>query len=220
MRASIGHFVGLTTMLLFVSAAHGPPQQADLESAKAMVQSGHADQALALVDGIIAKAMLNDAKKPDAICPGVAAAFLQTYIKGGVRISVENDWCEAMLVRGYALNELKRPTEAAQTLKELLGHAPDNVNYLAEYAYTVRLTGEVERSLELYKRTETLASNLSDRPSAAHWRAVALRGQGFALTELQRWDEATKAYQRSLKYEPKSEIARDELRYIAEHRPQ
>ena len=46
-----------------------------------------------------------------------------------------------MLVKGYALNELKRPAEAAQVLKTLVGHAPNNANYLTEYAYTVRVTG-------------------------------------------------------------------------------
>lgn len=219
MRVVKGFFVVLASTLLFTSAAYGQVQRTDLESARESLKSGHADQALALVEPIIAQAMLKEAKDADAVCPGAAAALLQSYMKGNFTISVENDWCEAMLVKGYALNELKRPAEAAQILKSLVGHAPTNANYLIEYAYTVRVNGETERSLELYRQAEKLASTTADRQSAKHWRAVALRGQGFALSELQRWDEATKAYKQSFKYEPGNEIAQNELRYIAEHRP-
>jgi tetratricopeptide (TPR) repeat protein len=138
-------------------------------------------------------------------------------MKGGVTVSVENDWCEAMLVKGYALNELKRSPEAAQVLEGLIRHDPNNAHYLIEYAYTVRVNGQLERSLDLYKQAEKVAAKTGQ--GAAHWRAAALRGQGYDYTELQRWDDATKAYERSFKYEPDNDIARNELQYIAQHRP-
>ena len=204
---------------IFTSSAHAQAQKSDLDRAMELVKSGEAEKSLALVEPIIAQAMLKDAKDPTAICPSAAAAFLQSYMEGKFTVTVENDWCDAMLVKGYALNELKRPVEAAQVLEALTRHDPANAQYLSEYAYTVRLNGQLERSLDLYKQAENLASKLPDKASAAHWRAVALRGQGYAYTELQRWDEATKAYQRSFKYEPGNEIARNELQYIEEHRP-
>ena len=46
-------------------------------------------------------------------------------------------------------------------------------------------------------------------------RAVALRGRGFALTELGRLDEAEVAYRDSLKLKPENEVALAELKYIA-----
>lgn len=204
---------------VFTSSAHAQAQKGDLERAMDLVKSGEAEKSLALVDPIIAQAMLKEAKDPTAICPSAAAAFLQTYMEGKFTVTVENDWCDAMLVKGYALNELKRSAEAAQVLEALTRHDPANAHYLIEYAYTVRLNGQLERSLDLYKQAEKLASKLPDRESSAHWRAVALRGQGYACTELQRWDEATKAYRRSFKYEPENEIARNELKYIEQHRP-
>jgi tetratricopeptide (TPR) repeat protein len=204
---------------LLGSAALAQPKKSDLDTAKELIKAGHADQSLALVDPIIAQAMLKDAKDPTAICPGAAAAFLQTYMKGNFTVSVENDWCDAMLVKGYALNELKRPTEAAQVLGALVRHDPNNAQYLIEYAYTVRVNGQLEQSLDLYKQAERLAAKFPDRQGAAHWRAAALRGQGYDYTELQRWDDATKAYQRSFKYEPNNDIARNELQYIEQHRP-
>lgn len=205
------------------SAAGGQPKKGDLESATKLLDQGKADQALALVDPIIAQAMLDDAKDPDAICPGAAAAFLQSFMnadKGlNVSVSVENDWCEAMLVKGYALNELKRPAEAEQVLERLVRHDRNNAQYLIEYAYTVRLNGRLDKALDLYKQAEKLASKLPDKGIAAHWQAAALRGQGYAYIDLQRWDEAAKAYQRSFKYEPDNPLARSELQYIEEHRP-
>jgi Flp pilus assembly protein TadD len=41
------------------------------------------------------------------------------------------------------------------------------------------------------------------------------RGRGFVLTELGRLDEAEAAYRESLKIEPDSERAKNELQYIA-----
>ena len=209
----------ICSIALLSSAAHGQAKKSDLETAMELLKEGQPDKSLALVDPIIAQAMLKDAKDPTAICPGAAVAVLQTFMKGNFTVSVENDWCEAMLVKGYALNELKRPAEAAPVLEALVRHDPKNTHYLIEYAYTVRVNGQLERSLELYKQAENLASKLLDRESAAHWRAVALRGQGYAYTELERWDDATKAYERSFKYEPGNEIARNELLYIEQHRP-
>jgi tetratricopeptide (TPR) repeat protein len=219
MRISKNFLVAMATMAAFSSAAYGQAKKSDLESARELLKAGKADQSLALVDPIISQALLKDAKDPKAMCPGVAVAVLQAFMPGNVSVSVENDWCEAMLVKGYALNELKRPAEAAQMLETLVGHAPDNPNYLAEYAYAVRVNGQLERSLDLYKHAETVASRMEDKQSSAHWRAVALRGQGYSYIDMQRWDDAVKAYQKSLKYEPDSEIARNELKFIEERRP-
>jgi tetratricopeptide (TPR) repeat protein len=203
---------------LISSPVYGQSQPSGLESAKEMLKLKLPDQALARVDPIIAEAMLKEAKDPAAICPGAAVDVLQSFMKGNFSVSVENDWCDAMLVKGYALNELKHPEEAEKVLKVLVGHDPNNPNYITEYAYTVRVNGNLERALDLYKQAERIASKLSDKANAAHWRAVALRGQGFALTDLQRWDDAKKAYERSFKYEPENEIARHEFQYIEQHR--
>lgn len=110
-------------------------------------------------------------------------------------------------------------SEAEQLLEAVVRHGPTNPQYMIEDAYTVRVNGQLERALDLYKKAEKVAANVSDRETAAHWRAAALRGQGYAYTDLQRWDDATKAYQRSLKYEPSNDIARNELQYVEQHRP-
>jgi tetratricopeptide (TPR) repeat protein len=199
------------------------PHQSEVQIARELLKQGKSQEAIAKVDPIIASAMAKDAKDPDAICPGVAVAFLQNFMREdnpGVTVSVENDWCEAMLVKGYALTELKRPAEAAQTLGALVRHDTNNAQYLIEYGFAVRSSGETARALEIYKKAESLASRSTDKQLAAHWRAAALRGQGYAYIDLQNWDDAAKAYQKSLKYEPDNELAKSELRFVADHRPQ
>jgi tetratricopeptide (TPR) repeat protein len=220
MQVYKSHLAVIAAVALFSSPALGQAKQSALDTAKDSLKAGDAGQALTLVAPIIADAMLKEAKDPAAICPSAAAAVLQSFMEGGFSVSVENDWCDAMLVKAYALNELHRSAEAKQVLESLVRHAPNDVQYLVEYAYTVRTNGDLERSLELYRQAEQLGSKVPDRTSAKHWRAVALRGQGFAYSELQRWDDAVKAYQRSLKYEPGNDIALNELQYIEQHRPQ
>jgi len=219
MRVSIMFAALSAGSLLFASPAYpqAQPKRSDLDTARELLKTDAA-QSLKLVDRIIDEAL---AKDPEAICPGAAAAFLQSFMKGNftVTVTVENDWCDALLVKGYALNELKRPIEAEAALKLLVGRAPANAQYQIEYAYTVRVNGDLPRALEVYLQAEKLASKLPDKNEGSHLRAMALRGQGFTLSDLKRWDEAVKAYKRSQKYEPDSEIARNELQYIEQNRP-
>lgn len=209
----------LVVSMLGISPAQAQRQQSDLDAAREQLTAGHADRSLALVEPIISAALQGVASKPTAMCPGAAVAALRPFIAGNLSLYVENDWCEAMLVKGYALIELKRPAEAEQMLATLVGHAPKNPQYLAEYAYAVRVNGDVPQALALYKRAESAAAQVTDKASAAHWRAVALRGQGYCYTELQRWADAVKAYQRSLKHEPGNDVALQELQFIETHRP-
>lgn len=50
--------------------------------------------------------------------------------------------------------------------------------------------------------------------------ARALRGEGFALIELNQLDEAEKSFQASLKVEPDNKLALSELDYIKKLRQQ
>lgn len=201
------------------SQPQAQPQPGAVLAAEELLKTNHPEEALALVDPVIAQALLKEAKAPDATCPRVLAAALQAALKGGVTVTTDNDWCDAMLIKGYALNELKRPAEAAEVLRTLVGHDPGNVNYLSEYAFTLHKTGDTPASLAAYLKVEKLAAQLEDPERAAHWQAVALRGQGYNYIEQKRWDDAVKAYQRSLTYEPDNKVAQSELKYIEDNRP-
>ncbi|MBS0482443.1 MAG: hypothetical protein JSR96_09880 [Proteobacteria bacterium] len=198
-----------------------PTKLSDLEEAKAALAAGKADAALALVDPIIAAAEAKDAKDPDAICPSNAAAIALAFMGAAgknVTVTVENDWCDAMLVRGYALGELKRFDDATATLAKLVKHDANNANYLAEYAFALRSSGNADEAFRRYQQVGKLAVNYKDKAAKQHWRAVALRGIGFIEFDRKNWDLAERAYRDSLKQEPGNAIALSELEAIRQTR--
>jgi tetratricopeptide (TPR) repeat protein len=193
-----------------------------LEQARALLAEAKPKEAIALVDPIIAKAEADEAKDPEAMCPGRAADFLAAFMQKdnlNVTVTIEDDWCEAMLIKGFALSELKQKAEALTVLKKLVGHDDANPNYVAEYAFVLQTNGMLDESFANYQRVKDIASSLRDKQAKKHWRAVALRGLGYIYIERKQWDEATKSYKASLKDEPDNKVAKSELEYIKRKRP-
>lgn len=193
----------------------------DLERAKQALVDGKPAEAIELVDPIIAKAESDEAKNPTAACPSAATALLAAMMgqKGlNVTVSVENDWCDAMLVRGFALVEQKRFDEAVAMLGKLVKHDPRNANYLCEYAFALRSSGKVDEAFDAYQRAKNAAGSYADKRAKAHWRAVALRGIGYIEFDRENWDKAEKAYRDSLKAEPGHAGALSELELIKQKR--
>lgn len=214
--------LGLAALLLagLAHAQENPPKSVN-ERARDALTSGKPDDAIALVDPIIAKAEASDAKDADSMCPGVAVAVLSAFMarqNPNIVISAGDDWCEAMFLKGYALAELKRSEQAAAVLGKLVKHDPDNPNYQSEYAYVLQSSGKMDDSMAAYKKVVRISEKLSDKPNRQHWRAVGLRGIGYIYSDRQQWNEAVKAYQESLKAEPDNKVALGELDYIARNR--
>lgn len=91
--------------------------------------------------------------------------------------------------------------------------APHWAEPVAERAYLVGKLGDRERSLSLYEDALAKARTYA---RSSYLQPLILRGKGFALTELGRLDEARAAYEASLALDPDNELAKHELRYIAE----
>jgi Flp pilus assembly protein TadD len=69
--------------------------------------------------------------------------------------------------------------------------------------------------LVVYQGAETLAVKY---PSQRPYQAIALRGMGFSLIELNRLDEAERAFKQSLDIDPTNAVALNELAYIKDLR--
>ena len=193
-----------------------------LDQARAYLADRKPNEAIALVDPIIAKAEADEAKDPEAMCPGRAAEFFAALVQKdnlNVLVTIEDDWCEAMLVKGFALSELKQKAEALAVLKKLVAHDNANPNYVSEYAFALQTNGQLNDSFSNYQRVKTVASSMRDKQAKKHWRAVALRGLGYIFIERKQWNEAIKFYKASLKDEPDSKVAKSELEYIQQQRP-
>lgn len=229
LQAGVCTLALLSAPLIAADPASQPTQDApqqegpsELDQAVVLVREGKATEALALLDPIVAKAESDEAKDPKAPCPAQALALLAAFMPRNlnVTLSVRNDWCDAMLVQGYALAELKRFDEAAARLGKLVQHDPRNAQYLAEYAFNLRSSGQIDEALETYNRAKSAASRYTDKAAKKHWRAVALRGIGYIAFEREQWDTAEKAYRDSLKDEPGNQIALSELELIRQKRAQ
>ncbi len=93
---------------------------------------------------------------------------------------------------------------------------PWNEAILSEYLFCLAQSGQNAESLaEAEKALENPFFNLTD-----YTRAKVLRHKGYALVELQKWDEAESAYKDSLKFDGSSQLAKNEILYIQQMRAQ
>jgi tetratricopeptide (TPR) repeat protein len=91
----------------------------------------------------------------------------------------------------------------------------DHPELWSERGYLLGRLKRHQESLDCYTRAASVRDSAPTRQVAR-----ALRGQGVQLVDLNRLDEAEAALQRSLELEPDSNIARNELGYIADLRSQ
>lgn len=109
-----------------------------------------------------------------------------------------------LFLKAYIAVEENDLDAALSTLDSLLKFAPYSSTALCEQGYLFNRLGRYEDSLKSYQHAAELAQNF---PTEKHNLAIALRGAGYALTKLKKYDQAKKAYTASLKYDPKNTIA-------------
>lgn len=126
-------------------------------------------------------------------------------------------WAMAHWAKGFAYNAIGQYMQARGELIKALQLAPMNSQYTSELAYTWLKAKDWNKALGLYRNAADNAE-LVPSPGNVRPKCVALRGQGYALVELHRLDEATKAYQDCLKINPDDPKSKGELRYISRQR--
>lgn len=127
-------------------------------------------------------------------------------------------WAKAYWARGYAYSEMGRYADARVELEKALALSPMNSQYKSELAFTYERSQDWGKMLALYKEAQDAAAISGDPEHAPDLECVALRGQGYALVELRRLDEATTAYQDCLKLRPDEPRSVAELGYIKDLR--
>lgn len=123
-------------------------------------------------------------------------------------------WAMAYWGRGYAYNEMARYDDAIVELRKALALAPYDTQYNIELGYTYQQKRQWETSLELYKTAEAYAEITVRVPEAADLTCKALRGQGYDLVEMHKYDAAREAYKGCLKKIPNEPKSLAELKYI------
>jgi tetratricopeptide (TPR) repeat protein len=123
-------------------------------------------------------------------------------------------WADAYFEQSSALTDLGRIEESRAALVKALALSPMNSLYLSELGYTYEVQHDNEKALDYFQQAED-ATNFSPPDMKDAELAHALRGEGYALTELHRLDEAEGMYQKALKLDPNDQKSKDELQYIA-----
>jgi tetratricopeptide (TPR) repeat protein len=145
------------------------------------------------------------------IAPEALIAAAGVNVSSGkvvLRIEYNTYPTAALLLASFAV-EAERPDLALPYLDRGLAMQPGNSNLTSEKAhslYKLHRTAEGLSLVETWLAAHPLAPALD--------RARMLRSKGFGLTELDRLDEAEKAYQESLTLQPGHALALNELKYI------
>jgi tetratricopeptide (TPR) repeat protein len=122
---------------------------------------------------------------------------------------IGNAYPRAHYYFGFICGKIGRYEQAIMFLDKGKLLEPTNPKFVLEKAFALMPSKRYREVLDLYN----LITDVSPFVSACDI-AIARRGQGFALIEMMDLDNAEAAFNMSLKFEPGSEIALNELRYI------
>ncbi len=151
--------------------------------------------------------------------PTEALLYMATAASAGQdAVAIAPTWSDAYYMKAFALIDLGRIADAERALESALALSPSNSQYLAEMGYILQLKREYESSLAKYSEAEEAAGTYSPPEQEKAETGRALRGQGYALIELGRLDEAEALYRRSLATDPDDRVSENELRYIEQAR--
>ena len=134
--------------------------------------------------------------------------------QGKNAVLLDQLWAYGYYGKAYALIELNRPDEATEALEKALALSPYNPQFLSERGHLYQMRKDWPEMLRSNLSAEEFAGVGSPDYQRNKEHARALRGQGFALIELDRLQEAESRFLESLELEPDSQNARNELLYI------
>ena len=123
-------------------------------------------------------------------------------------------WAEAFHLRAYALIELGRTDEAQAMVEKAVELSPSNAVYLSELGHIQQLAERSASALALFTRAEAAARAASPEKLRNVELTRALRGQGYALVEMGRFEEAELRYRSSLEVDPADGKSLDALHYV------
>jgi tetratricopeptide (TPR) repeat protein len=190
------------------------------------VESHAPDLEQALVDGKQAfqppppgegpRYVLTDGSAETLMALLTAAADQQSAKTNRNTIAVKNPYPMISMYLGSYYNEVGKNDDAVRVLNEgiALRSEPDSMGetlpfLLGERGAALAALRKWEDSLTSYDKA-LMVENIPDQHHAR-----LFRGRGYALTELNRLDDAEEAYKNSLRFDPNNALALHELQYIA-----
>lgn len=191
-----------------------------LNDAQDLMKANKHREALAYnIDPVLASYAQEYASETRSIFCANGQAETLSYLTGAAHdgrqaIALDMMWANAWFLRSYALTELKRVPEARRALHRALALSPGHADYLSELGYQYQGDKDWLRSMELYRRAEASVGLIEDEDMRRRQHARSLRGQGYAFGEMGKLDEGEAKYRESLKLDPDSSIAKNEIEYL------
>ena len=222
----------IAALLLTVQAAPAPPvakppslderMTPQLQAAAQAVRTHQPQAAIDILTPVLATYEADHAKETRRIYCGMSLQetllYLTTAAKDKVAaVALPPGYCTALYLKGYALVDLGRVAEAKAIYERLMVLAPMYAQYQTEYGQLIRLEKDWPQMLAICTKASEAAA-IADPAIKPMQQGAALRCQGYALTELHRYDEAEKRYRDALALNPNDALAQHELHYIAEQR--
>lgn len=188
-----------------------------------LARAGKPDEAIRYFDKVISgyeeiysdeKAKLYSARtSQEALSYMLDALVAKTDAK-----TVTPNWANAYYLKGWALIELRRLTEAKQALRQAIALSPSNAMYLSELGHVYQMEKNWPEALKAFQYAETAAMQFSLPEQKNGLLARAWRGQGYVYVEQGKFDEAEKMYLRCLELDSSDSAALNELRFIEAQR--
>ncbi|QXT38012.1 tetratricopeptide repeat protein (plasmid) [Sphingomonas sanguinis] len=224
----------IAALLLAVQAAPAPappvtkPPSLDermtpqLQAAARSVRLHQPQAALDILTPVLAAYEADHASETRRIYCGMSLQETLLYLSIAAKdkvaaVALPPGYCTALYLKGYALVDLGRVAEAKAIYERLMVLAPMYAQYQTEYGQLIRLEKDWPHMLAICTQASE-AVRISDPAIRPMQQGAALRCQGYALTELHRYDEAEKRYRDALALNPDDALAQRELHYIAEQR--
>lgn len=181
-------------------------KQAQLQQAKEIVTQGHPEQALPLLDQIIAA---GEAIKPTdgslvfsapTMTEALMYATLGTEVHKPV-IVLDGNLATAHWLRGFALVDLGRDEDAKADLDRAIALAPMNGLFFAERAEWFKTRRDWESAFADFESANSYAGFAPDDDKAG-LEARSFRGMAFVRVEQGKLDEAKSLLKKALRAEP------------------
>jgi len=193
-----------------------------------LLSAGKPDQAIAILDSIIAdqeKAHRGESRQifcarsmAETMRYATMSAKALKGAKGDTQILVLGpDWSLAIFLKGFALVDLHRPAEAKPLFDRAVALSPMNAQFLAELGEWHKNRREWNEAYSLFERARA-AAELSPEDMRSHDLRRGMRGMGFVLIEQGKLDEAAALFRKVLEIDPADSGARSELQYIEDQK--
>lgn len=197
-------------------------EQTLVDEAARLAGEGKPSEALQVAEKAIAgyEARYGDSEKKiySARTPPEAMLYMFKAVNADKdSIAVEPEYGYAWYLKAYVLTDLGRTQEALASLNKALALSPSNSQFLSELGNLQKVAKDWPNALATFEKAED-ASTVSPDEMKTIDLGRALRGQGFVLSELGRFDEAEAIFKHCLELDKDDTMAASELVYIEQQR--